>query len=91
MRGHNEGPDWAVLVTAEEDRERRLLTRRITTFRQVGELYRRGHEVHQQRLWPRDEVTQLLRNAGFAVRILDGYGELRFPPALAGFVATRPR
>src|SRR5262245_56559071 len=35
---HAEGPDWAVLVDAEEDRKRGLLTRRITSFRKVGEL-----------------------------------------------------
>src|SRR5262249_57279107 len=45
-----EGDGWAVLVNVEEDRPRRLLTRQITSFRQVGKLYRRDHEVHQQGL-----------------------------------------
>ena len=49
-RTYFEGDDWAVLVTNEEDRRRRLLTRRITSFRRVGELYRRDQEVHRQRL-----------------------------------------
>src|SRR5919199_747439 len=42
QRAHTEGEDWVVLMTAEEDRTNRRLTRRITTFREVGEqLYRR--------------------------------------------------
>src|SRR5207249_689029 len=51
-----EGEDWAALVTAEEDPGQKLLTRQITSFRKVGELYRRDHEVHQQRLLPRTDV-----------------------------------
>lgn len=88
-RVHAEGPGWAILADVEEDRESRRLTRRITTFRQVGELYRRDHEVHRQRLFPRREVTELLRGAGFRVRALKGYGELEFPPGLAGFLARK--
>jgi hypothetical protein len=37
-------------MTAEEDRTNGLLTRRITTFRKVGELYRRDQDIHQLRL-----------------------------------------
>ena len=41
-RGFSEGEDWVVLVEKEEDTERRTLTRRIISFRNVGEHYRRG-------------------------------------------------
>lgn len=50
-----ESEDWTVLVTAAEDAGRKLLTRAITTFRKVGESYRRDHEVHRQRLLSRSE------------------------------------
>jgi SAM-dependent methyltransferase len=83
-----EGEDWAVLVSAEEDR--RLLTRRITSFRKVGTTYRRDDEVHRQRLYPPAEAAALLRGAGFRVRVLRGYGELRFARGVAGFLAWRP-
>jgi SAM-dependent methyltransferase len=85
-----EGEDWAVLVSAEEDRKRRVLTRQITSFRKVGESYRRDHEVHRQRLYPPAEVAALLRGAGFRVRVLRGYGEWRFPRGVTGFLARRP-
>ena len=85
-----EGADWAVLVSAEENRKRRLLTRQITSFCKVGEVYRRDHEVHRQRLYPPAEAAALLRGAGFRVRVLRGYGELRFPRGVAGFLARRP-
>jgi SAM-dependent methyltransferase len=91
QRKHVEGENWAVLVTLEEDRGRRLLTRRITTFRQVGDLYRRDEEIHRQRLLPRSEVAKQLRRLGFRVRTLAGYGSQRFPRGQAGFVARKPK
>jgi SAM-dependent methyltransferase len=85
-----EGEDWVVLVNAEEDRRRRLLTRAITSFRKVGTAYRRDHEVHRQRLYPPAEAAALLQEVGFRVRLLRGYGTLRFARGLAGFLARRP-
>ena len=90
QRTFREGEGWAVLVTAEEDRRRELLTRRITSFRKVGAGYRRGHEVHQLRLLRRSEVAGQLRGVGFRVRVLSGYGRERFPPGYAGFLARKP-
>jgi SAM-dependent methyltransferase len=87
---YTEGEDWAVLVTAEEDRHYRVLTRKITSFRKVGELYRRDDEVHQLRLFPRAELARLLRSIGFRVRLLRRYGPLRFAPGHIGFLAHKP-
>jgi SAM-dependent methyltransferase len=87
---HAEGDGWAVLVTAAEDRPRRRMERRITSFRRVGELYRRDHEVHRLRLLPPGEVVKQLRAAGFRVRRLGGYGAARFGPRHAGFLARKP-
>jgi SAM-dependent methyltransferase len=84
-----EGNDWAVLVRSEEDRKRRFLTRTITSFRQVGELYRRDQEVHCQRLLPRSELAAQLRRIGFRVRILRGYGKLRFGAGHVGLLARK--
>jgi SAM-dependent methyltransferase len=89
-KGHAEGEDWAVLWTTEEDREHGLLTRNITSFRKVGELYRRDHEVHRLRLLPRSEVAALLLEVGFEVQILDAYGSLPFAPGHVGFLARNP-
>jgi SAM-dependent methyltransferase len=89
VRTYFEGHDWAVLVATEEDRRRRLLSRRITSFRRVGELYRRDQEVHHQRLLARSELASQLRSIGFRVRILRGYGTLRFGRGHIGFLARR--
>ncbi len=86
---HLESRDWAVLVTAE--RSRTLLTRRITTFRRLGALYRRSHEVHRLRLVSRAEAVRLLREAGFRVRVLAAYASVRLPPGLAAYLAHKPR
>jgi hypothetical protein len=82
--------DWAVLVTASEDAGRRVLTRDITSFRKVGALYRRTHEVHRLRLLPRRRVLAELRAAGFRVRVLPGYGPLRFGRGQVAFLARKP-
>jgi SAM-dependent methyltransferase len=89
-QGWAEGPDWAVLVAAEEDGPQRLLTRHITSFRKVGELYRRDHEVHRLRLFPRAQVQAWLQKIGFEVQTLGGYGPLTFPPGYVGFLARKP-
>lgn len=87
-----ETDDWTVLVTAEEDRARQLLTRRITTFfRQPDDSYRRTVETHHQRLVSPSELAATLRRHGFRVRSLPSYGEHRFPRGAAAFLATRPR
>jgi SAM-dependent methyltransferase len=86
---HRLGDDWAVLVTAEEDRNRRLLTRHITSFRRVGQQYRRDGESHRQRLFDPRELADRLRHVGFRVRRLRGYGEFKFPRGVAGFLARK--
>lgn len=90
QRKYMEGPDWAVLVEAEEDKRRKRLTRRITTFRKTGDLYRRSREVHELRLFTRSELLGQLRQIGFRARTLSGYGRLRFVPGYVGFLALKP-
>jgi hypothetical protein len=89
-RAWTEGDGWAVLMAAEEDQERRLLTRAITTFRRVGALYRRSHETHHLQLIPRAELLAELEAAGFETELLDSYGAARFPPAHTGVLARKP-
>ena len=85
-----EGEDWAVLVANEEDIRTRVLTKRITSFRRVGAWYRRDHEIHRQRLIARSELARKLREIGFRVRGLPGYGPLKFGPGHGGMIARKP-
>ena len=89
-RGFSEGDDWACLFEAEEDPALRTLTRRITTFRKVGQLYRRDFEVHRLKLYDRAELAAQLRAIGFRVRGVSNYGSTTFPPGYTGFVASKP-
>ncbi|MGQ4808139.1 hypothetical protein NKDENANG_01506 [Candidatus Entotheonellaceae bacterium PAL068K] len=90
-QSHREGPDWACIVTYEEDTIHHHLTRRITTFRQVGDAYRRAHEVHRLQLYRGTTIARELRCIGFRVRMVRGYGALRFARSYVGFVALKPR
>ncbi len=87
-RTFSDGEDWVVLVEKEEDRE--TLTRRIVTFRKVGEHYTRSDETHRQRLYRAAQVADKLRRVGFRVRTVRGYGRYRLPKAHAAFVARKP-
>jgi SAM-dependent methyltransferase len=89
-RNWAEGEGWAVLVTAEEDQQQGLVTRHITSFRKVGELYRRDHETHRLRLLPRAQVESWLRDSGFQAQPLGGYGPVQFLPGMVGFLARKP-
>jgi SAM-dependent methyltransferase len=89
-KSYAEGDGWATLVTAEEDRQQAFLTRHITSFRKVGDLYRRDHEVHRLRLLPRSQVVSWLQEIGFQVQTLAGYGPVQFAQGHVGFMARKP-
>jgi hypothetical protein len=63
-------------VLVENHEEGDLLTRHITSFRERGAGYRRGQEVHRQRLYRPGEVLAWLRAAGFRARTRRRYGEV---------------
>jgi len=88
---HVQGMDWAVLVEVDEDSGRQRLTRRITSFRKVGEFYKRDEEVHRLQLYRRSGIAKELREIGFRVRILKSYGEQEMIPGCVAFLARKPR
>lgn len=68
------------------------LRRDITTFRRTANgQYRRGHETHRLRLYPRAKYLAWLRQAGFTVRGFDGYGSYRLAPRHRAYVARKPK
>ena len=83
-----EADDWAVLVESEEHGD--LLTRCITSFRRIGETFRRDREVHRLRLIPREEMSKRLRDAGFVVDVVTAFGDRPLPPGWAGYAARKP-
>jgi SAM-dependent methyltransferase len=82
-----EGADWAILWEADVDRLRKRLTRRMTSFRKVGKLYRRDREVHELRLLQGKVLAEELRQLGFRVRLMRSYGSFRFPPGVVALLA----
>lgn len=89
-RSFSEGEDWLVLVEKEEDREQGTLTRRITSFRKVGDLYGRADETYRLRLLKATDIAGELRRMGFRVRTRRSYGRYRLPRAHAALVARKP-
>jgi SAM-dependent methyltransferase len=88
---HREGRDWVVLVEVDEDKRSNRLTRRITSFRKMGESYKRHQEVHRLQLYKRADVARELRDAGFRVRSLGSYGEQKMIEGCVAFLARKPR
>ncbi|MDJ0947917.1 MAG: class I SAM-dependent methyltransferase [Alphaproteobacteria bacterium] len=84
------GPDWAILVDVDEDTDRKLLTRRMVTFREMDDGYRRGEETHWQRVYDTAEIEAALREIGFAVRSDRRYGEYELAPRRRAFIAQKP-
>ena len=89
MKTHVDGGDWVLLMNAEEDADGRRLTRCITSFRRVGELFRRDDECHELDLTPAEELRDDLQQAGFGVELIDGYAGHTLPNGLTGFLARR--
>jgi SAM-dependent methyltransferase len=88
-QSHAQGQDWAVLASAEEDRANETLTRKITTFRKVGDLYRRSEETHRLHLIPTHELLDQIQALGFEVQTFHRYENLQLPPGLVGFLARK--
>lgn len=81
--------DWLVLVDRQIDRAQETLTRKIITFRKVGEHYRRDDEIHRQQLYRVADVVADLQIVGFQVQTADRYGSYQLPPAHTVFVAYK--
>ncbi|MBD0266399.1 MAG: class I SAM-dependent methyltransferase [Tolypothrix sp. Co-bin9] len=88
-KGFTEGEGWVVLVEKEEDREQITLTRRITSFRKVGEHYRRSDEVHRLRLYQVTTVESELQRVGFRVETACSYGQYLLPKGHVAFIARK--
>lgn len=89
QKTYSEGKDWAILLEKIEDKEKNKLTRKMTIFREIDNCYRRSEEVHHVQLYKSSEVAKELRQAGFKVKIIRGYGEVKFKKAHVGFIATK--
>jgi SAM-dependent methyltransferase len=89
LKTHVDGGDWALLMNAEENLTARRVTRCITSFRRVGDLFRRDDECHELDLLPADELLVDLAAAGFATEVLDAYADHVLPAGLKGYLARR--
>lgn len=88
-RAGREGPDWAVMAESREAGRR--LTRRITSFRRVGGVWRRTREEHVVHLLHPAEWLAILRSAGFRARSAPGYGAFHLGRGHRLYIARRPR
>jgi SAM-dependent methyltransferase len=89
-KGFSEGNDWVVLVEKTEAKDRSRLIRRIVTFRQIGEQYRRSEEVHYLQLYAVADIAKELERVGFHVQVMRSYGSYDLPTAHAAFIACKP-
>ncbi|MFO0818017.1 MAG: class I SAM-dependent methyltransferase [Pirellulales bacterium] len=85
-----EGENWTCLVEYKHDDSNQQLTRRIVTFRKVGDNFRRSEEFHRQQLFEEGVITSMLESVGFQVKIVRGYGEQPLGECVIGFIAKRP-
>jgi SAM-dependent methyltransferase len=85
-----EGDDWTCLVEIRQDVAKQRLTRRIVSFRKVGNTYRRHEETHTQQLYSGTRIAEMLRNIGFRVRLVRSYGDFPLAERVVGVVARKP-
>lgn len=85
-----EGEDWTCLVEYQHDESTQQLTRRIVTFRKVGDAYRRQEETHRQQLFEEANITEMLEGIGFDLQTVRSYGEYALGQGVIGFVAGKP-
>jgi SAM-dependent methyltransferase len=83
-----EHDDWAVFVRTSSADD--VLTREITAFRRVDELYRRTQEEHRLRLIDPDWIASQLAATGFEVRPCARYADVPLPAGLHAYLARKP-
>jgi SAM-dependent methyltransferase len=84
-----EGHDWAVLVETVLDAATGVLTRNITSFRQIGTVYRRDTEVHRLTLVDPSEVQESLRAVGFGVQKIASYAAEPMAKGMMTFMSRK--
>ena len=84
------GDTWACISIIEGDGATNSIVRDITTFRQVGRTYRRGHEVHRLAVYPKADYLRWLRTLGFRVRTYRAYGDYRLVERQSAYLARKP-
>ena len=77
----DETEDAYCVWRTEYDRRRKVCTYAMDVFRQEGDLWRREEEVHEERAYTTEELTELLRGAGFLDIRQYGDKKLRKPKA----------
>lgn len=85
------GPGWRVRTEVSEDVATSIVTRRITTLREVGGQVRTATEVHRVFAFPAEDVARTVRARGFSVRLVRAYGAAALAPRRLGVVARKPR
>ena len=77
----DETEDAYCVWRTEYDRRRKVCTYAMDVFRQEGDLWRREEEVHEERAYTPEELTDLLKGAGFLDIRQYGDKKLRKPKA----------
>ena len=77
----DETEDAYCVWRTEYDRRRKVCTYAMDVFRQEGDLWRREEEVHEERAYTPEELTDLLAGAGFLDIRQYGDKKLRKPKA----------
>jgi hypothetical protein len=77
----DEREDVLCLWRSSFDRESRVLSYGMDLFEEEDGLWRREQEEHQERAWSVEELTQMLREVGFAS--VEVYGNLEHRSASA--------
>ena len=80
--------DWFCHALIEETP--RQLVRHITTFRKVGDVFRRDQETHRLKLYSKKKMLEWLRGVGFRVRTFRGYGDYKLTQRQSVFVCRKP-
>ena len=85
-----EDAGWSLVARADLSASGRILTRRLTATRLIGNRWRRTRETHRVRIYGRHEIERALAGAGFSARIRRSYGRYRLMPGDVAVIARKP-
>lgn len=81
--------NWTVLLDSQEDKERKMVKRRIITFYKEGAAYIKNEEIHYLKLYSEEELKRMLHQIGFNITVMDHYNGFPLERGRKAFVCRK--
>lgn len=81
--------NWTVLTDSKEDKDKKLVKRKIITFYKDGSAYAKNTETHYLRLHSEEKLKQTLEQTGFNLKVSERYEDFILGRGRKAFICQK--